>query len=64
MNQMPCTTCEDLPNCEETLKWASLGMALETEGFPVAEICITCPKDGLTYKAKKRLEIKHKQVEG
>lgn len=39
--------------CEEVLKWGSLGMELEKEGFPVMEICITCPKNSVTYKMKR-----------
>ncbi len=57
-DKFPCATCEDLPTCEETLKWASLGMALEKEGFPVTEVCITCPKDGFTYTAKRKASKK------
>ena len=53
MDKLPCVTCKDLPTCEETLKWGNLGMELEAEGFPVTEISISCPKDGVTYKARK-----------
>ena len=61
MKKFPCATCGDLPTCEETLKWASLGMALEKKGFPVTEICITCPKDSMTYTAKRKLATPNKE---
>jgi len=53
MDKFPCATCEDLPTCKDALEWGGLGMELEGKGFPVTEVCITCPKDGVTYRAKR-----------
>jgi len=53
-DKFPCVTCEDLPTCE-ALKWVVLGKKLAEEGFPVTKICITCPKDGVTYTAAKEV---------
>ena len=64
MRKFPCATCEDLPNCEPALELASWGMLFDRNGFPVTGMSITCPKDKMTYRAKREPEIKHKQVEG
>lgn len=53
-DKFPCATCKDLPNCELALEVAGRGMFFEENGFPVTEVCLTCPQDGVTYKAKRK----------
>ena len=52
-DKFPCATCEDFPTCEPAKKMMSDVLFFENNGFPVTKICITCPKDGFTYTARK-----------
>jgi len=50
-SKFPCATCQELEKCEPALELFKHGRAL---GGVVKAIGIICPKDGITYRAKRR----------
>ncbi|TET43034.1 MAG: hypothetical protein E3J60_01190 [Dehalococcoidia bacterium] len=61
MMKFPCATCEDLPTCEPALELVSWGMHFDKNGFPVTGMSVTCPKDKMTYTAKRKLATTNKE---
>ena len=59
-NKFPCATCQGLRDCKPAQELYMYGRFLEEElpaiGGAVKARGITCPKDGITYRAERRVE--------